>query len=171
MQQLTQHGPSQRRTAGWGLTEAVVAMGLLSMGVLGLLWMQGKTALAWRSQNATEQAAWLTQDMAERMRANRGALDTYRLGWGQAANAVDCSNRPCDLVEWALSDLWSWTREVQNRMPGAQTQLWRSPADPQHMGIGLAWRDNDNIAVEATNDPPGLNCPAQHRCFWMHVRP
>jgi type IV pilus assembly protein PilV len=171
MQQLTQHGPSQRRTAGWGLTEAVVAMGVLSVGVLGLLWMQGKTALAWRSQYATEQAAWLTQDMAERMRANRGALDTYRLGWGQAAHAVDCGSRPCNLVEWTLSDLWSWTREVQNRMPGAQTQLWQSPIDPQHIGIGLAWRDKDKTAVETTNAPPGLNCPAQHRCFWMHVRP
>jgi type IV pilus assembly protein PilV len=171
MQQLTQRGPSQHRSAGWGLTEAVVAMGVLSVGVLGMLWMQGKTALAWRSQHATEQAAWLTQDMAERMRANRGALDTYRLGWGQAAQAVDCGSRPCNLVEWALSDLWSWTREVQNRMPGAQTQLWQSPVDPQHLGIGLAWRDNDKTAVEATNAPPGLNCPAQHRCFWMHVRP
>jgi type IV pilus assembly protein PilV len=171
VQQLTQHGPSQRRTAGWGLTEAVVAMGVLSVGVLGLLWMQGKTALAWRSQYATEQAAWLTQDMAERMRANRGALDTYRLDWGQAARAVDCGSRPCNLADWALSDLWSWTREVQNRMPGAQTQLWQSPVDPQHLGIGLAWRDNDKTAIAATNEPPGLNCPAQHRCFWMHVRP
>jgi type IV pilus assembly protein PilV len=171
MQQLTPHSPGKRRSAGWGLIEAVVAMGVLSMGVLGLLWMQGKTALAWRSQNATEQAAWLTQDMAERLRANRGALDTYRLGWDQALNHVDCSSRPCNLVEWALSDLWSWTREVQNRMPGAQAQLWQSPADPQHIGIGLAWRDTDKTLMEATNYPPGLNCPAQHRCFWMHVRP
>jgi hypothetical protein len=75
------------------------------------------------------------------------------------------------LVEWALSDLWSWTREVQNRMPGAQTQLWRSTTDPQHMGIGVAWRDPDKTGIAATNHPPGLNCPAQHRCFWMHVRP
>lgn len=171
MQQLTAHTPSKRRIAGWGLTEAVVAMGVLSMGVLGLLWLQGKTALAWRSQQGTEQAAWLTQDMAERMRANRGPLDIYRLSWGQAPNAVDCSNRPCNLVEWALSDLWAWTREVQNRMPGAQTQLWLSPADPQHIGIGLAWRDPDKSGMEATNSPPGLNCPAQHRCFSMHVRP
>ena len=69
MQQLTAHSPSKRRIAGWGFTEAVVAMGVLSMGVLGLLWLQGKTALAWRSQQGTEQAAWLTQDMAERLRA------------------------------------------------------------------------------------------------------
>ena len=171
MQQLTPHSPGKRRTAGWGLTEAVVAMGVLSMVVLGLLWMQGKTALAWRSQNATEQAAWLTQDMAERLRANRGALDTYRLGWDQALNHVDCSSRPCNLVEWALSDLWSWTREVQNRMPGAQAQLWQSPVDPQHIGIGLAWRDTDKTLMEATNYPPGLNCPTQHRCYWLHVRP
>jgi type IV pilus assembly protein PilV len=171
MQQLRARTPVRRRNAGWGLTEAVVAMGVLSMGVLGLLWLQGKTALAWRSQHATEQAAWLTQDMAERVRANRGAFDTYRLGWGQAPHAVDCSSRPCNFMEWALSDLWAWTREVQNRKPGAQTQLWRSPTDPQHMGIGLAWRDPDKTGMETTNHPPGLNCPAQHRCFWMHVRP
>ena len=81
--------------AGWGLTEALVAVGVLSLGVLGLLWQQGKTAVAWRSQYMAEQAAWLAQDMAERMRVNRGQLDAYRLGWGQVPNAVDCSARPC----------------------------------------------------------------------------
>ena len=171
MQQLKVHAVGNSRCSGWGLTEALVALGVLSFGVLGLLWLQGKTTMSWRSQLNTEQAAWLVQDMAERMRANRGQLDAYRLSWGQTANAVDCSSRPCNLVEWALSDLWSWTLEVQNRMPGAQTHLWRSPADPQHMGIGLAWRDPDKLLLEATNYPPGLNCPALHRCFWMHVRP
>jgi type IV pilus assembly protein PilV len=171
MQQLNAHTPSKRRMAGWGLTEALVAMGVLSMGVLGLLWMQGKTALAWRSQHNTEQAAWLTQDMAERLRANRGQLGAYRLGWGQVPNAVDCNNRPCNMVEWALSDLWAWTREVQSRMPGAQTQMWLSPSDPQHIGIALAWRDADPSLLGTSDQPPGLNCPAQHRCFWMHVRP
>ena len=171
MQQLKAHTPSMRRMAGWGLAEALVAMGVLSMGVLGLLWMQGKTALAWRSQHNTEQAAWLTQDMAERLRANRGQLGAYRLGWGQVPNAVDCNNRPCNMVEWALSDLWAWTREVQSRMPGAQTQMWLSPSDPQHIGIALAWRDADPSLLGTSDQPPGLNCPAQHRCFWMHVRP
>jgi hypothetical protein len=71
-----------------------------------LLWLQGKTAISWRSQLNTEQAAWLVQDMAERMRANRGQLDAYRLNWGQAPNSVECNNRPCALVEWA------WDRSV-----------------------------------------------------------
>jgi hypothetical protein len=109
--------------------------------------------------------------MAERLRANRGQLGAYRLGWGQVPNAVDCNNRPCNMVEWALSDLWAWTREVQSRMPGAQTQMWLSPSDPQHIGIALAWRDADPSLLGTSDQPPGLNCPAQHRCFWMHVRP
>jgi type IV pilus assembly protein PilV len=171
MQQLKARASGKVCCAGWGLTEALVAMGVLSMGVLGLLWLQGKTTLAWRSQHNTEQAAWLTQDMAERLRANRGQWGAYRLGWGQVPNAVDCNNRPCSRVEWAWSDLWAWTREVQNRMPGAQTQMWLSPTDPQHIGIALAWRDADQSLLETSDQPPGLNCPAQHRCFWMHVRP
>ena len=157
--------------AGWGLTEALVAVGVLSLGVLGLLWQQGKTAVAWRSQYMAEQAAWLAQDMAERMRVNRGRLDAYRLGWGQVPDAVDCSARPCSLTEWALSDLWAWTREVQNRLPGAQTQVWQSPSDAQHIGIALAWRDPERSPQLTPADPPGLNCPIQHRCFWVQVRP
>jgi len=170
MQQLKSHPPGTRRSAGWGLTEALVAMSVLSMGVLALLWLQGKTALAWRSQHSTEQAAWLVQDMAERMRANRGQLEAYRLDWGQAPNNMDCSN-PCSLVDWAWADLWAWTREVQNRMPGTQTHIWASSSDPHHIGIALAWRDPDKALLESTNPPPGLNCPAQHLCYWVHVRP
>ena len=171
MQQLKVHAVGTRRCSGWGLTEALVALGVLSLGVLGLLWLQGKTAMSWRSQLNTEQAAWLVQDMAERMRANRGQLDAYRLSWGQVPNNVDCTNQPCHLVEWAWADLRAWTREVQSRMPGAQTQIWPSPSDPQHIGIALAWRDPDKALMEPSAQPPGLNCPAQHRCFWLHVRP
>ena len=170
MQQLKSHPPGTRRSAGWGLTEALVAMSVLSMGVLALLWLQGKTALAWRSQHSTEQAAWLVQDMAERMRANRGQLEAYRLDWGQTPNNLDCSN-PCSLVNWAWADLWAWTREVQNRMPGTQPHIWASSSDPHHLGIALAWRDPDKALLESTNPPPGLNCPAQHLCYWVHVRP
>lgn len=171
MQQLKVNAADNSRCSGWGLTEALVALGMLSLGVLGLLWLQGKSVQAWRHQHSTEQAAWLVQDMAERMRANRGQLDAYRLSWGQAPNNVDCNNQPCALVEWAWADLWAWTREVQNRLPGAQTHIWPSPSDPRHIGIALAWRNLDQTLMEPTNPPAGLNCPAQHRCFWVHVRP
>jgi type IV pilus assembly protein PilV len=171
MQQLTARSQTKGRMEGWGLTEALIALGVLSLGVLGLLWQQGKTAVAWRSQHMAEQAAWLAQDLAERMRANRGQLEAYRLGWGQVPHAVDCSARPCSLSDWASSDLWGWTREVQIRLPGAQTQVWLSPSDAQHIGIALAWRDPDKSPQGAASDPPGLNCPPQHRCFGVLVRP
>ena len=167
MNQPKRHGIS----AGWGLMEALAALSVLSLGLLGLLWMQGKSVLMWRTQHAGEQAAWLAQDMAERVRANRSQLNFYRLSWGQAPASVDCSSQACTLAQWALSDLYAWTLEVQARLPGAQTQLWISPSDPQYLGIALAWRETDKSVAEMGALAPGLVCPDQHRCFFVHVRP
>jgi type IV pilus assembly protein PilV len=151
--------------------EALAALSLLALGILGLLWAQGKSVLMWRSQQASEHAAWLVQDMAERVRINRTRMNAYALGWGQKPVAMDCSNRPCSTQEWAMADLSAWTQEVQIRIPGAQTQVWVSPSDPQFLGIALAWREPGNAAPDPTALAPGLNCPAQHRCYFLHVRP
>lgn len=171
MQQPMMHAKHPHKHGGWGLMEALAALSLLSLGILGLLWAQGKSVLMWRSQQASEQAAWLAQDLAERVRANRTRMSAYQLGWGQKPMAVDCSQRPCTTSEWALSDLSAWVQEVQVRMPGAQTQVWVSPTDALHLGIALAWREPQTSATHPDALVPGLNCPAQHRCYFVHVRP
>jgi type IV pilus assembly protein PilV len=171
MQQPLMPAIAHRTQCGWGLMEALAALSLLSLGILGLLWAQGKSVLMWRSQQASEHAAWLVQDMAERVRVNRTRMNAYQLSWGQKPVAMDCSNRPCSTQEWAMADLSAWTQEVQIRMPGAQTQVWVSPSDAQHLGIALAWREAGQVATDLAAQAPGLNCPAQHRCYFLHVRP
>ena len=171
MHQPMMRATHMRHPSGWGLVETLAALSLLSLGILGLLWVQGKSMQMWRSQQANEHAAWLAQDMAERVRANRTRMNAYQLAWGQKPMAVDCSARPCSTLEWAMSDLAAWTQEVQIRMPGAQTQVWVSPSDSQHLGIALAWREGGTVVADQGALAAGLSCPAQHACYFLHVRP
>jgi len=92
-------GPRQQ--AGLSLIEVLVAMVLLSIGLLGLAGLQASGMRVGQSSIQRSQAAQLAHDMIERMRANAANAGAYALALGEAAPA--CSNvAACDLRDWRL---------------------------------------------------------------------
>lgn len=89
------------RQSGLSLVEVLVAVVLLSVGLLGLAGLQASGMRVGRSSIHRSEAAQLAQDMIERMRANVAHAGAYSLALGDAAPA--CSSvAACDLHDWQL---------------------------------------------------------------------
>ncbi len=112
-------GALLRWQAGVGLIEVLVALLVLSVGVLAIIGMQisGKQANYDAVQRTT--AAHLAMDLVERMRANPSELDSYvtdaLLGGGSLAESnpsCDSSATSCTAAEMAEADLYQWEQQM-----------------------------------------------------------
>jgi len=90
-----------RQQAGLSLVEVLVAVVLLSIGLLGLAGLQASGIRVGQSSTHRSQAAQLAHDMIERMRANAASAGAYNLTLGDAAPAC-ASVAACDLRDWRL---------------------------------------------------------------------
>jgi len=87
--------------SGLSLIEVLVALVLLSIGLLGLAGLQASGMRVGQSSMHRSLAAQLAQDMVERMRANVANAGAYTLALGDAPPA--CAGvAACDLRDWRL---------------------------------------------------------------------
>lgn len=89
------HLKSQR---GLSLIESLVALLVLTLGVMGLAGVQGRMLAETRTSNARAIAVGLIDDIANRMAVNRDQAMAagYNFGWANAWPAgIDCTVAPC----------------------------------------------------------------------------
>jgi len=98
---------SRRRVAGFTLVEALVALVVLSIGMLGIAALYMETLRAGRSALYRTEAVSLAADLADRIRANRAPADAYT---GAGLNAV------------AVADLAAWNDAVAT-LPGGAAEI------------------------------------------------
>ena len=107
-----------RRQAGVSIVEALVALLVLSIGMLGVAGLYLESLRANRTALSRTVAVQLVNDMADRIRANRGGLDQYALVDGAPpTGGADCSAALCTPVQLALYDKVQWYTSVQNQLP------------------------------------------------------
>lgn len=103
-----------RRTCGFTLIEVLVAVLILSIGLLGLAELQVVGLRNNFSAYLRSQATQLTYDIAERMRANPAGLAAGAYLGG--ATNDDCETDTCTGAQMAGYDLRQW----QNALTAAQ---------------------------------------------------
>lgn len=105
---------------GATLIEALIALLIFTVGLLGLAAMQLNALQSTTDSGQRSQASWLMNDMAERMRSNpRGSMDDYQVAPNCAAlPAVSCADyynpqtntkvaaSNCSAVQMAAFDRW-----------------------------------------------------------------
>jgi type IV pilus assembly protein PilV len=113
---------------GAGLIEVAISLLLISVGSLGLAGLQLSAKRMGYEAVQRSAAAAMAVDMLERMRANRDALDSYRIaGLGAAAGGrlpdplTSCDLYPCSPPERAFFDLWEWERALNGELTSAAT--------------------------------------------------
>lgn len=96
--------PSHHRQArGFSLVEALVALLVLSIGLLGIAGLQ---LTAMRNNQAAylrSQAVALADDILERIRANRGDVAAYAVALGGDPPATTSTMAETDLRAWLLT--------------------------------------------------------------------
>ncbi len=94
---------------GVGLMEILVALLILSLGILGFIALQYRAVEATAEGGARVQAINLSRDFAERIRVNRGALSDYESelesSSEQGSSKQDCATKYCSATEMADFDV------------------------------------------------------------------
>jgi type IV pilus assembly protein PilV len=138
-----------RRARGITMVEALVALVVISVGMLGIAGLYLSSLQAGRSANLRVQAVNLAAEMADRIRANREALGAYALASGTLPAAVDCATANCTAALLAQSDQNVWVTALRAALPGtangaiAVTDL-RMQAPPLPLlqyQITVSWRE------------------------------
>lgn len=133
---------SKRLTAGFTIIEVLVALVVLSVGMLGIAGLYVVTLQSGGTAIYRTQAVNLAADMADRIRANRTAGAAYAAGASGAlactgAGAVDCL--PADL---AGDDVLQWNTELAASLPDGQGDIAvAGAAAPFTYTITVTWSE------------------------------
>ncbi len=144
-----------RRSHGFTLIEALVALVLLSIGLLGAGGMLLGSLRSHAGALHEMAAAQLLRDLADRIRANPRAGAAYD-SREVAPLAAPCDlAAPCAASELAAADLAHFIDAAHNLLPGTQTRAVVQfepaigPAAADRFAITLSWRGprDDEIRV------------------------
>ncbi len=119
----TMHRQSQGRAAGFTLLEVMVAVVVLSIGLLGVGLL---TVASVRSNHVGmlhTQASFVAESILDRMRANiRGvweaAYDGTHTGTGTAPTPNCTAASPCSPIQVAARDTFAWGQLASQLLPG-----------------------------------------------------
>ena len=139
------------------LVEVLVALVVLSVGMLGIAAMFVESVRNSRTALLRTQAINLVSDMADRIRANASARGAYDLARDAATPAErDCApsrasvGANCSITDLAADDLARWTQSVNGALPasGGAAPLREvlyiapvNPGEPERYSIFVAWRE------------------------------
>jgi len=135
---------ARTRMRGFSLVEVMVALLVLSVGMLGIAAMHGRGLGAGRTAMYRSIAVNLAADMADRIRVNRLAGAAY----AGAASDEDCDIADCTPAEMAAHDLFLWNAQVEQQLPNGQGIVQYNAATmPPTYTITVDW-DETGIDVD-----------------------
>jgi len=152
------------KARGFTLVETLVAVMVLSMGLLGAAALLLDSLRSHAAALRRVAASNLVRDMADRIRVN--ALGgSYYLAASPAA--PECGEHSgCDALQLASSDLLYFATSAQALFPRAGTEARvefapaTGPATPAHYLITLRWSDvrsdagTDSVVLQVLAQPP-----------------
>ncbi len=105
---------------GFSIVEALVALLVLSIGMLGIAALYVESLRAGRSAVYHTQAVNLAADMADRIRANRGAAGAWALSATATPTVQGCvdGGLNCNPGQLAQDDQARWRQAIASQLPG-----------------------------------------------------
>lgn len=135
-----------RTQQGVTLVEAMIALLVISIGLLGIASLQ----LTAMTQNASSlnhsQAVWYANNMSDRIRANVTEFNNYDGIDTSNGYAQDCVAGPCSTTEMITADAADWTTMMGN-LPGGRG-IVASNADG--LLVTVMW-DDEGTGATGTN--------------------
>jgi len=149
---------------GVTLVEAMIALLVISVGLLGIASLQ----LTAMNQNASSlhnsQAVWMAYNMSDRIRANPGEFDSYDGEDTADITDQDCVSSGCNPGEMVDADIADWKTMVEN-LPGGRGII-SSNADG--LLVSVMWDDNGTGATGTDCDPDDAD---DLICYTLAVAP
>jgi len=127
---------ARRRNFGFTLVEAMVALVVLSVGLLGIAALYVETLRANRTSLHRTQAVAVATDVADRMRANRNPANAYACG--SPCNPATGGNAI------AVADLTDWVNRINTQLPGGTVAVAYTAATattPAAYVVNIGWNE------------------------------
>ena len=137
---MRHQGKTHNRCRGFSLVETLVALVVLSTGMLGVALLYLESLKAGRTAVLRTQAITMAGDLADRIRANDTAGVAYAGAGGDnncVAGGIDCTP-----VQMAAHDLFLWQQDVANNLPNGAAGIVFTPGVlgiPNRYRITLTW--------------------------------
>ena len=133
---------ARRGARGFSLIEALVALVVLSVGLLGIAALYVTSVSSGRTASLRGQAVLLAADLADRIRANRGgglAYDDATSGVGAINAACLQGGGGCTPTQMASEDKAEWLALIAARLPGATATVQVIQPVPNTYLITINW--------------------------------
>ena len=145
------------RMNGFSLVEVLVAMVVLSIGLLGLAGLQATGLKNNNSAYQRTQANILANEILDRMRANQAGIDggfyddPYA---GGTPTDPNCITSGCSVSQMAQYDVFEWDDRMNDLLPAAQATITGSGAN-SIFTITVMWDDERTGATgtSCSGDP------------------
>jgi type IV pilus assembly protein PilV len=115
----------KKKQNGITIIEVLVAMLILSVGLLGMASLQVRAVSDTTNSSFRSIAIYYANDMAERMRANGSALFTgaYNNHTGGAEKTACLTVGGCSAADMAVHDKWEWQDNISDALPAGRGEI------------------------------------------------
>ncbi len=141
-----------KRVAGFTLVEVLVALIILSVGMLGIAGLYVHSMQAGRTSLFRHHAVTLAGDVADRIRANSRARGAYALA-GADNNCVD-GGINCSSTQMAGNDIFLWDQQAVDTLPNGTVRVVFTAGvagAPPTYQITVAWDEpGENMTYSVT---------------------
>lgn len=176
------------------MIEALVALLVLALGIMGLAGIQTRTLVESRASNERAVAIRLAEDLNERMQLNSSVRfaspplnpNPYVVNWGAVSAGTDCLANACTGAQLASYDVAQWKAALAQLLPAGDARVFNSTTDPRQFGVLIGWREvqakNQGLASGTELDQytdrftvntgiASITCPAGLVCHLVYIRP
>jgi len=134
------HMNSRRTLQGFTLIEVLIALIIMSVGMLGIAGLYVHSMQAGRTSLLRHHAVTLAGDVADRIRANPRAAAAY-VAAGANNNCVN-GGVDCTIGEMAANDIWLWDQQAANTLPnGTVGIVLNNGIVPPTYQITVTWNE------------------------------
>jgi len=132
---------------GMSLIEAMVALVVISVGLLGIAALQIVALKQNSSSQWHSQAVWFSYEMSDRIMANKSVFNSYGGIDTSGAYVQDCQAGPCSAAQMITADAQDWKTRVET-LPSGQGLIESSVNN--ELVIKVMW-DDDGTGATGTS--------------------
>ena len=157
-----------QRQGGFTLLEILIALIILSIGLLGLAGLQANSLQNNNSAYQRTQASLLANEMLDRIRANRQGLEAGAYDALDSTTTSDpgCITSGCSSAQMAQHDAHDWGTRLGNLLPAGQGTVSGGGANPVFT-ITVMW---DDARTGATGTECSGDTTADLTCFSLSTQ-
>lgn len=141
---ITEDIRANRKQRGFSLVEVLIALIIMSVGMLGIAGLYVQSMQAGRTSLFRHHAVTLAGDVADRIRANPTAGIAYTgagVDFGCVATGVDCNE-----VEMASSDILFWSQQADESIPNGDVAIaFDDTTVPPSYTIAVTWDEPGEV--------------------------